>query len=96
MNPVIWEIVRDMTAKCFDIPATAVLPGTHFAKDLDQSMELTELVMDVEERFGIHADDRSWSEVQTVGDMAVLVERHVGPEWPHGDTVWPPAPRITE
>ncbi len=54
---------------------TGVRPGDRLAEDLEaESMDVVNIVADVEERYGIEIDDDQLSGVRTVGDLLRVVE----------------------
>jgi acyl carrier protein len=66
------------------IDHTEVTPGMSFAEDLGiDSMTMVEVVVAVEDRFGMLILDDDWTRFRTVGDLAdYVVERTV--ELPRG------------
>lgn len=51
-------------------PQVAVTEQTSFVKDLEaDSLDLVELIMEVEEAFGVEVDDDVLTNIHTVGDV---------------------------
>ena len=58
----------------FEVPADKVVPEASFADDLDaDSLDLVELVMALEEEFGVEVPEEELAEVKTVGQAYDLV-----------------------
>jgi acyl carrier protein len=54
-------------------------PSSSFADDLGlDSLALVQLVLGIEERFGVRVPDADVPALRTVGDAVAYVERHLG------------------
>jgi acyl carrier protein len=58
------------------IDTAEVTPESHLAKDLGlDSLDVTELTLGLEERFGIEIPDEELEDIGTVGDAVTLIEK---------------------
>ena len=70
-----FEEIRDAIANQLNIPAENITPETLFVEDLKaDSLDLVELVMDLEDRYGVEIPDEQLAEVKSVGDILALIE----------------------
>ena len=64
----IKDRVIDVVADQFGVPKEQIKFDTHFVNDLGaDSLDVTELVMELEEEFAIHIPDDAAEKIQTVG-----------------------------
>lgn len=67
--------VLDIIAEQLNIEPEDLKPEMDFVDDLNQdSIELVELIMSVEDEFGIEVDEEKLEQIRTVGDVLDLVE----------------------
>lgn len=72
-----FEEIRDAIANQLNIPAENITPETLFVEDLKaDSLDLVELVMDLEDRYGVEIPDEQLAEVKSVGDILALIENN--------------------
>jgi acyl carrier protein len=72
-----FEEIRDAIANQLNIPAENITPETLFVEDLKaDSLDLVELVMDLEDRYGVEIPDEQLAEVKSVGDILKLIENN--------------------
>lgn len=70
--------VKNIVIKTLGIDAAEAIPDADFVYDLGaDSLDRVELLMDIEERFGIEIDDDDADKVRTVADAIALVTRLV-------------------
>jgi len=70
----IFSTVRDAAVEVLGVDATAVVEAARFKEDLDaDSLDLVELVMALEEEFGIEVPEEELEGVETVGQAYDLV-----------------------
>jgi acyl carrier protein len=70
-----FEEIRDSIASQLNIPAENITLETRFVEDLKaDSLDLVELVMDLEDRYGVEIPDEQLAEVKTVGQIIELIE----------------------
>jgi acyl carrier protein len=69
--------VREHLAAELEVDATAIAESTRFGDDLDaDSLDLYELVMELEDTYGISVSEEEASRIKTVGDAVdFVVER---------------------
>lgn len=67
------EIIREQLGQDKD----AITDETHFINDLGaDSLDTVELVMELEDEFGISISDEEAEKIQTVGDAVKYIETH--------------------
>jgi acyl carrier protein len=70
----VMNLVRDHLVTELEIPADRITPETRFREDLDaDSLDLYELVMELEDRYGIRVSEEEAAELRTVGDAVDFV-----------------------
>jgi acyl carrier protein len=70
----VMELVRDHLVAELSVSADRIAPETRFREDLDaDSLDLYELVMELEDRYGIRVSEEEAAEIQTVGDAVDFV-----------------------
>lgn len=73
----VFELVRDHLAEELEVEAGGIDDGTRFKQDLDaDSLDLYELVMELEDRYGISVSEEQAAEIETVGDAVSFVLEH--------------------
>ncbi|UCF68899.1 MAG: acyl carrier protein [Acidobacteriota bacterium] len=73
--------VVDTIAKNFKLDPSAVSDDKSFTDDLGaDSLETVELVMALEEEFGIEISDEDAEKIRTVGDAIQFIGEHVAKE----------------
>ena len=69
------EKVLQIIAEQLNMEPEDLEPEMDFVDDLNQdSIELVELIMSLEDEFGIEVDEEKLEQVRTVGDVLDLVE----------------------
>ncbi|MCF0138022.1 MAG: acyl carrier protein [Oscillospiraceae bacterium] len=70
-----FEKVKKILAEQLDIPADSISLETHFVEDLDaDSLDVVELIMSVEDTFGISIPDEDVPELVTVEKLVEYIE----------------------
>ncbi len=70
--------VRDHLAAELEVPASAIAETTSFKDDLDaDSLDLYELVMELEDTYGIRISEAEAARIETVGDAVDFVAERV-------------------
>jgi acyl carrier protein len=73
-----FERFKAKTVELLSVSPEQVTKEASFADDLEaDSLDLTELVMALEEEFDIEVDEDDLEDIRTVGDAFALVERLV-------------------
>lgn len=73
-NAEAFDKFKQCAVEVLQVPADKVTPQARFADDLDaDSLDLVELVMALEEQFGIDVDESELEGVETVGQAFDLV-----------------------
>lgn len=66
--------VREHLAAELEVGADSIADGTRFREDLDaDSLDLYELVMELEDTYGISVSEEEASRIETVGDAVDFV-----------------------
>lgn len=65
-----FEKVREIIAKQLDMEAAAITPESKLIEDLHaDSLDIVELVMDMESEFDVQIPDEQLPKIKTVGDI---------------------------
>jgi len=73
----VLNLVRDHLAEELEVDRGAIGEGTRFKEDLEaDSLDLYELVMELEDRYGIKVSEQQAAEIGTVGDAVSFVLEH--------------------
>jgi acyl carrier protein len=73
----IFALVRRHLAEELEVDANGIEEGTRFKEDLDaDSLDLYELVMELEDRYGISVSEEQAAKIKTVGDAVEFVLEH--------------------
>ncbi len=73
----VFALVRDHLAEELEVDAAGIEEGTRFKEDLDaDSLDLYELVMELEDQYGISVSEEQASRIATVGDAVSFVLEH--------------------
>ncbi|MCR5611457.1 MAG: acyl carrier protein [Clostridiales bacterium] len=72
-----FEEIRKAISVQLNVPEENITPETRFVEDLKaDSLDLVELVMDLEERYGVEIPDEQLAEVKTVGQIIEIIENN--------------------
>jgi acyl carrier protein len=73
----VLTLVREHLAEELEVDATEIGEGTRFKEDLDaDSLDLYELVMELEDRYGVAVSEEQAARIATVGDAVDFVVEH--------------------
>jgi len=73
----VLTLVREHLAEELEVDATGIGEGTRFKEDLDaDSLDLYELVMELEDRYGVAISEEQAARIATVGDAVDFVVEH--------------------
>jgi acyl carrier protein len=70
----VMKLVRDHLSTELEVAPEKIQVETRFREDLDaDSLDLYELVMELEDRYGIRVSEEEAAEIETVGDAVDFV-----------------------
>ncbi len=73
----VLTLVREHLAEELEVDATGIVEGTRFKEDLDaDSLDLYELVMELEDRYGVAISEEQAARIATVGEAVDFVVEH--------------------
>jgi acyl carrier protein len=73
----VLTLVREHLAEELEVDAAKIGEETRFKEDLDaDSLDLYELVMELEDRYGISVSEEQAAKIATVGDAVEFVLAH--------------------
>ena len=73
----VLALVRQHLAEELEVDIEKIDEGTRFKQDLDaDSLDLYELVMELEDRYAISVSEQQASQIETVGDAVGFVVEH--------------------
>jgi acyl carrier protein len=74
-----FEQVKQIVVDLLGVEPEKVTPEARFREDLEaDSLDLVELIMEFEERFGETVSDEDAQQLKTVGQVVDYVEAHMG------------------
>ena len=74
---MIFEKVREVISNVLGIEPEDITMGSSFTEDLGaDSLDVVELIMDLQEEFDIEIPDEEAEKVQTVGDVVDYIKAH--------------------
>jgi acyl carrier protein len=76
---MVFEKIRALISEQFGVDEGKITMETSFTDDLSaDSLDIVELIMAIEQEFGIAVNDEDVENVKTVGDVASHIEKLVG------------------
>lgn len=73
----VLKLVREHLAEELEIDVDRIREGTRFKEDLDaDSLDLYELVMELEDTYGVSVSEEQAARISTVGDAVEFVVQH--------------------
>jgi acyl carrier protein len=73
----VLTLVREHLAEELEVDVGKISETTRFKQDLDaDSLDLYELVMELEDRYGVSVSEEQASRIETVGDAVGFVLEH--------------------
>jgi acyl carrier protein len=74
---MVFEKVRDIIANQLGIDPEKILPETKLVDDLKtDSLDIVELIMDLEQEFDVEIPDGDLPNVKTIGDIVAFLEKN--------------------
>lgn len=71
----ITQVVKSMVAERMDVDEDQITDDTHFVNDLQaDSLDMAELVIDLEEEFGVQISDEEAQNIETVGQAITYIQ----------------------
>lgn len=75
MSDEIYDKVKDIIAEKLTVDENKLAPETSFVDDLDaDSLDIVELIMALEEEFGIEISDEDAEKITTVGEVVDYIK----------------------
>lgn len=72
---MVFEKLQEILAAQFDVDAESIAADTDIQEDLNaDSLDIVDLIMSIEDEFGIEVPDTAVDEVRTVGDLVKFIE----------------------
>jgi acyl carrier protein len=73
----VFDLIRGHLAEELEVDPGKIGEGTRFKQDLDaDSLDLYELVMELEDNYGISVSEQQAARIETVGDAVAFVLEH--------------------
>jgi len=73
----VFDLVRTHLAEELEVDPATIVEGTRFKQDLEaDSLDLYELVMELEDRYGISVSEEQAARIESVGDAVSFVVEH--------------------
>ncbi|MFI5027484.1 MAG: acyl carrier protein [Solirubrobacterales bacterium] len=73
----VLTLVREHLAEELEVNAAEIGEETRFKEDLDaDSLDLYELVMELEDNYGVSVSEQQAAKIKTVGDAVAFVVEH--------------------
>jgi acyl carrier protein len=73
----VFELIRNHLAEELEVDAAGIGEATRFKDDLDaDSLDLYELVMELEDHYGVTVSEEQATRIETVGDAVSFVLEH--------------------
>jgi acyl carrier protein len=70
----VLTLIREHLAEELEVDVNRIEEGTRFKEDLDaDSLDLYELVMELEDRYGVTVSEQEAAQIKTVGDAVGFV-----------------------
>ena len=74
---MVFEKVKAILSEQFDVEEDSITAETTLADDLGaDSLDVVELMMDLEEQFGITISDEEAMKLSTIGDIVKYIDDH--------------------
>ena len=75
---MVFEKVRKMVAKQLNVDESTITLDTHLIEDLGaDSLDAVDLIMSIEDEFGIEIDDDAAQNARTIGELVKYIEERI-------------------
>lgn len=76
-SPEIVERLKKIVAEQLGVDESKIVPSASFSSDLNaDSLDLVEMIMSLEEEFGVEIPDEAAEKILTVGDALEYINTH--------------------
>ena len=73
----VFERIKEVLSERLSVEEADITEEANFQEDLDaDSLDLVEMIMELEDQFGIKIPDEDAQKIRTVGDALTYVEAH--------------------
>ena len=74
---MVFEKIKEILAAQFEVDPDSIEVTTYIADDLSaDSLDVVEILMNIEDEFGIEIPDEAIEEIKTVGDLVSYIENN--------------------
>ena len=75
---MVFEKLRDIIVDHLQLKREDIKPECRVVEDLNaDSLDIVEMIMDLEDEFGVSIPDEAVAELKTVGDISSFVEKEI-------------------
>ena len=72
---MVFDKIRSIIAEQLEVEESSITPETNLMKDLEaDSLDAVEIIMAIEDEYGIEIPDEDAEKIQTVADLVKYVE----------------------
>jgi acyl carrier protein len=76
-SPEMETRLKKIVAEQLGVDESKIVPTASFSEDLNaDSLDLVEMIMSLEEEFGVEIPDEEAEKIRTVGDAMAYIEAH--------------------
>ena len=76
---MVLDKIKSILSSQFGIDEDQISENTDIVNDLGaDSLDVVELMMSIEDEFGLMVEDEEVAEMKTVGDVVNYIENHIG------------------
>jgi acyl carrier protein len=76
-SPELETQLKKIVAEQLGVEESKIVPSARFSEDLNaDSLDLVEMIMSLEEEFGVEIPDEDAEKILTVGDALKYIEEH--------------------